>query len=73
MSDQNTKVAELIETGVDPADALRGTATLILGSGTPEGVVASPVGGIYLRRDGGAGTTLYIKESGTGLTGWVGK
>jgi hypothetical protein len=43
------------------------------GTGTPEGVVAAPVGTLFLREDGGAGTTLYIKESGTGNTGWAAK
>jgi hypothetical protein len=43
------------------------------GEGTPEGVVTAPVGTAYLREDGGAGTTLYIKESGTGNTGWAAK
>lgn len=43
------------------------------GSGSPEGVVTAPVGSIYLRTDGGAGTTFYVKESGTGNTGWVAK
>jgi hypothetical protein len=43
------------------------------GTGTPEGTVAGNVGDIYTRTDGGAGTTLYIKESGTGNTGWVAK
>jgi len=43
------------------------------GSGTPEGAVAAGVGSVFHRTDGGAGTTLYIKESGTGNTGWVGK
>lgn len=43
------------------------------GNGTPEGAVKSPVGGIYLRKDGGAITTLYVKETGTGNTGWVAK
>ncbi len=43
------------------------------GTGTPEGAVTAPVGSAYLRKDGGAGTTLYIKQSGTGNTGWVGK
>lgn len=41
--------------------------------GSPEGVVTASVGGLYTRTDGGAGTTLYIKESGTGNTGWVAK
>lgn len=43
------------------------------GSGTPEGVVKAPVGHLYLRDDGGASTTLYVKESGTGDTGWSAK
>jgi hypothetical protein len=43
------------------------------GSGTPEAAVTSPVGATYLRTDGGAATTLYVKESGTGNTGWVAK
>jgi hypothetical protein len=40
-------------------------------SGTPEGAVTAPVGSLFLRTDGGTGTTLYVKESGTGNTGWV--
>lgn len=43
------------------------------GTGTPEGVVTAPVGDLYRRKDGGAGTSLYVKESGTGKTGWVAK
>ena len=42
-------------------------------SGTPEAAVVSGVGGLWRRTDGGAGTTLYVKESGTSNTGWVGK
>lgn len=41
--------------------------------GTPEGQLSSPVGTIAQRTDGGAGTTFYVKESGTGTTGWVAK
>jgi hypothetical protein len=43
------------------------------GSGTPEGSVAAPVGSLYSRTDGGAATSLYVKETGTGDTGWVAK
>ena len=43
------------------------------GSGTPESAVTAPVGSIFLRSDGGASTTLYVKESGAGNTGWVAK
>lgn len=41
------------------------------GSGAPEGIVTAPVGTLYLRTDGGTGTTLYVKESGVGTVGWV--
>ena len=50
-----------------------GALKIAQGAGTPEGVVTAPVGSMYLRTDGGANTTLYIKESGTGNTGWIGK
>lgn len=43
------------------------------GTGTPEGAVTAPVGSLFTRTDGGAGTTLYVKESGAGNTGWVAK
>jgi len=43
------------------------------GSGSPEGVVTANPGTAYLNSDGGAGTTLFVKESGTGDTGWIGK
>ena len=40
------------------------------GSGDPEGSVTAPVGSLYTRTDGTPGNTLYVKESGTGNTGW---
>jgi hypothetical protein len=43
------------------------------GTGSPEGVLSRPVGSLYSRTDGGASTTLYVKESGTGNTGWIAK
>lgn len=46
---------------------------VLSGKGTPEGSVSALVGALYTRTDGGAGTTLYVKESGTGNTGWVAK
>lgn len=41
------------------------------GSGSPEGVVTAGVGSVYRRTNGGSATTLYVKESGTGNTGWA--
>lgn len=43
------------------------------GNGTPEGAVTAPVGSDYRRLDGGASTSYYVKESGSGNTGWVAK
>jgi len=43
------------------------------GSGSPESVVTAPVGSLYTRTDGGAATSLYVKETGAGNTGWVAK
>lgn len=43
------------------------------GAGSPEGAVSAAVGSLYTQTNGGAGTTLWVKESGTGPTGWVGK
>lgn len=50
-----------------------GTAKIINGTGSPEGVVTAPIGSVFLRTDGGASTTLYIKTSGAGNTGWTAK
>jgi hypothetical protein len=50
-----------------------GVTTIGAGTGTPEAAVTAPVGSIWLRTNGGASTTLYVKESGAGNTGWVAK
>jgi len=48
--------------------------TITSGTGSPAGVVAAPQGSLFLRTDGAAGTTLYVKESGgVGNTGWTAK
>ena len=45
----------------------------ITGNGGPEGSVAAPTGSIFLNTAGGASTTLYVKTSGSGNTGWTAK
>jgi pectate lyase-like protein len=40
------------------------------GTGTPEGIVAAPVGSDFIRTD--EANRLYVKQTGTGKTGWVG-
>ena len=59
-----------------PTELLGGSlngALVLRGTGTPESAVTAPVGSLFTRRDGGAGTTLYVKESGSSSTGWVAK
>lgn len=53
----------------------RFTATVghYYGTGSPEGTLTAGVGSLYSRTDGAAGTSLYVKETGTGNTGWVAK
>lgn len=49
------------------------TGTIIdrYGTGSPEGAISAGIGSVYRNLTGGSSTTLYIKESGTGNTGWV--
>ena len=44
------------------------------GVGSPEGIVVAPIGTLYTRTDSSTPTTtLYVKTSGTGNTGWTAK
>jgi hypothetical protein len=52
---------------------LDNTCRILTGTGTPEGVIAAPVCSLFLRQDGTATTTLYVKTTGTGTTGWTAK
>lgn len=50
------------------------STTIKSGYGSPENAVQGRIGNLYLRLDGGASTTLYVKESGAGTdTGWIAK
>lgn len=50
-----------------------GAMGIYWGSGTPEAAVTAGIGSTFHRSDGGAITSFYVKESGTGNTGWVAK
>lgn len=44
------------------------------GEGSPEGVVTASPGAVYQNQTGGAGVSIYVKESGVDTkTGWVAK
>jgi hypothetical protein len=73
-----TSNTELIRFRISPQSATQGAIQFNItgpidtaGSGSPEGVVTAPVGSIFRRSDGAAGTSIYVKESGAGNTGWV--
>jgi hypothetical protein len=47
---------------------------LKFGTGSPEGVVTADIGTLYMRTDGGATTTLYVKTANNGsANGWTAK
>jgi hypothetical protein len=46
---------------------------IVHGAGSPEGVYAASPGSLFLNETGGANVSIYVKESGTGTTGWVAK
>lgn len=58
---------------IDANSGIVNAALPLTGAGSPNGVVTAAVGRLYLRTDGGAGSTLWVKESGSGNTGWVAK
>lgn len=47
-----------------------GNIARLVGSGTPESVIAADVGSTFTRRDGSGSTLRYAKATGTGNTGW---
>lgn len=62
--------------GITNAGAYRvsGTAGPTWSGGAGAPAIAAPLGSLYSRTDGGAGTSLYVKESdAAGTGGWVGK
>jgi len=64
-------VTEVVGVRPDGSFALPGGGRLRSGSGSPQNAVAAPPGTLYLRT---AGTPkLWVKESGTGPSGWVQK
>jgi hypothetical protein len=46
---------------------------LFIVEGSPEGILIAPIGSVAMRVDGASKTALYVKETGTGNTGWIGK
>jgi hypothetical protein len=47
--------------------------TYTTSNASPEGIITAIPGSLHSRTSGGASTSFYVKESGSGNTGWVGK
>jgi hypothetical protein len=74
--DNNTTVPLIAYSGTDTFYRVAGgvgTSGDFVVTGTPEAKITAPIGSIARRTDGGASTSFYVKQSGTGNTGWVAK
>jgi hypothetical protein len=71
---QSLRTQKLATTSLDLVSAAGAAGvTVQFGVGTPEAAVTANMGSLFLRTDGGATTTLYVKTSGSGNTGWTAK
>ena len=66
MADLTSVLAQLLEMFVDGR-------TITTGTGDPNGTVVAAPGSIYLRSDGGAATTLYVKHTTSDSANWAAK
>lgn len=74
MLEQIVQATQGFDDGTGLITITLGPIILFYGSGDPNGVVVGSPPNLYLNASGGAGTTLYVKESGAATdTGWVGK
>ncbi len=43
----------------------------LIGRNTPQGVISAPPGSTFRNLNGGVGSSFYVKQTGTGSTGWA--
>lgn len=74
VSDTTPTVAKFENTGTTNVAAnfthSTDNCSVFAGTGDPESSITANVGSLFLRTDGAANTALYVKETGTGNTGW---
>lgn len=71
---QSRVICNRIEIATGSPSVLSSNVIWASAVGSPEGVIKANIGSMYSRTDGGAGTTLYVKESqNASTTGWVAK
>lgn len=69
----NAELQDFLEHLLDairPLQLIGNDIEILAGEGTPEAAITANVGSLFLRTDGAASTTVYIKETGTSNTGW---
>ena len=62
---------QLLSVGVVQIGGNAGGVVCLMGNGTPEEVVTARVGSTYQRADDAAGPRFFVKQSGSGNTGWA--
>jgi hypothetical protein len=72
-TNSNSLDASVPNTSLTNTGSNRVLPPIYSGSVAPSGVVTAPTGSLYTNIAGSTSTTLYVKESGTGNTGWVAK
>jgi hypothetical protein len=70
---QGAGIVEITDGSSGGGDLMVGTTTtrLCAGSGSPEGAKTARPGSIYMNSAGGTETSIWVKNSGTGNTGWI--
>lgn len=46
-------------------------STITTGNGSPEGVIPGTPGETYMDQTGSSGNIFYIKQTGSGKSGWI--
>lgn len=60
-----------VSSAASPFPRPTGVPQLLHGDGSPEGLIFAPQGSLYMRRDAGGASGLYVKTTGVTLdTGW---
>ena len=72
--DSNTTALEIDgQTHFSGSLVVGSKAEILTGAGSPVGSVSAPAGSLYLNISGGVSGTLWVKETGSGSSGWAHK
>ena len=69
--DDNSKMQQQFRGWTQEITAAINELQVLTGTGSPEGVVTANPTRLYMDNNGTAGVIVYIKQTGSGNTGWV--